>query len=56
MAGFLCTNIYQVSIFHILDILFMKKYPEMGRDYYRIVSSVVIVPVGAINAVSLNLY
>ena len=34
MADFLCTNICQVPIFHILDILFMKKYPEMGRGYY----------------------
>ena len=23
--------------FHISDILFIQKYPEMGRDYYRIV-------------------
>ena len=39
MAGFLCTNICQVPIFPILDILFIKKYPEMGRGCYRIVSS-----------------
>ena len=37
MASFLCTNICQVPIFPILDILFIKKYPEMGRGYYRIV-------------------
>ena len=39
MASFLCTNICQVPIFPILDILFIKKYPEMGRGYYRIVVS-----------------
>ena len=37
--GFLCTNICQVPIFPISDILFIEKYPEMGRGYYRIVSS-----------------
>ena len=26
-------------IFRISDILFIKKYPEMGRRYYRIISS-----------------
>ena len=30
---------FQVSIFPISDILFIKKYPEMGHGYYRIVSS-----------------
>ena len=35
MAGFVCTNICQVLIFPILDILFIKTYPEMGRGYYR---------------------
>ena len=39
MAGFLCTNICQVPIFPILDLLFIKEYPEMGYGYYRIVSS-----------------
>ena len=39
MAGFLCIKICQVRIFPILDILFIKKYPEMGRGYYRTVSS-----------------
>ena len=39
MASFLCTNIFQVPIFFILDILFIKKYPEMGRGYYHFVSS-----------------
>ena len=37
--GFLCTNICKVAIFPISDILFIEKYPEMGRGYYRIVSS-----------------
>ena len=39
MTGILYTNICQVPIFPILDILFIKKYPEKGRGYYRIVSS-----------------
>ena len=26
-------------IFPISDILFIKKYPEMGHGYYRLVSS-----------------
>ena len=33
MASFL--SLY----FQFLDILFIKKYPEMGRGYYRNVSS-----------------
>ena len=37
--GFLCTNVCQVPILPISDILFIEKYPEMGRGYYRIVSS-----------------
>ena len=37
--GFLCTNICQVPIFPISDILYFKKYPEMGRGFYSIVSS-----------------
>ena len=39
MASFLCTYICQVPLFPILDILIFRKYPEMGRDYYRIISS-----------------
>ena len=39
MASFLCTNICQVPVFPISDILFTKKYPEMGSGYYRIVSN-----------------
>ena len=38
MVGFLCTNMPGPYI-TILDILFIKKYPEMGHGYYRIVSS-----------------
>ena len=45
-------------IFPISDILFIKKYSEMGHHYYRIVSSCegLLYRYGVINAVSLNFY